>query len=227
MKSFAPEFQAALAARRLMPRDFLSITARNRSTGLPETVNFWSDLSNISTYVIDPDTGLPELREYRGAGSLIQISDIPAIAGVTVQRVTIRLSQLDEQVEQAVRLYDVKQARVEIHTGLLDPDSRKMVSPAEPLFVGFLDEAPIVTPAEGEDGGVTLTCTSHTQELARSNHATRSHADQQVRAPGDDFFIDAAVVGDWDHYWGNVGQNKVETAKPKGLFGWGNFLGFL
>jgi hypothetical protein len=227
MKSFAPEYQAALAARRLMSRDFLSITARNRATGQPETVHFWSDLSNVSALVVDPDTGLPVLRDYRGAGSLIQISDIPAIAGVTVQRITIRMSQLDEAVEQAVRLYDVKQARVEIHTGLLDPDSRKLVSPAEPMFVGFIDEAPIVTPAEGDDGGVTFTCTSHTQELARSNPATRSHADQQIRAPGDAFFVDAAVVGDWDHYWGAVGQNKVETAKPKGLFGWGNFLGFL
>ncbi len=225
MKTFAPAYQAALAARRLLPRDFLSITARNRSTGLPETVHFWSDLSNVSALVIDPDTGAPVLRDYRGAGSLIQISDIPAIAGVTVQRVTIRMSQLDEAVEQAVRLYDVKQARVEIHTGLLDPDSRKLVSPAEPLFVGFIDEAPITTPAEGEDGGITLTCTSHTQELARSNPATRSHADQQTRAPGDDFFKDAAVVGDQDHYWGAVGDNKVETVKPKGLFGWGGFLG--
>ena len=223
MKTFAPEYQAALAARRLLPRDFLSITARNRSTGLPETVNFWSDLSNVAALVLDPDTGMPVMRTYRGAGSLIQISDIPAIAGVTVQRVTIRMSQLDEQVEQAVRLYDVKQARVEIHTGLLDPDSRKLVSPAEPLFVGFIDEAPITTPAEGEDGGITLTCTSHTQELARFNPATRSHADQQIRAPGDDFFIDAAVVGDQDHYWGATGETKVET--KKGIFGWGGFLG--
>lgn len=226
MKTFAPEYQAALAARRLLPRDFLSITARNRTTGEPETVNFWSDVSSVQALVLDPDTGIPVLRSYRGAGILIQISDIPAIAGVTVQRVTIRMSQLDEQVEQAVRLYDVKQARVEIHTGLLDPESRKLVSPAEPLFVGFIDEAPITTPAEGEDGGITLTCTSHTQELARSNPATRSHADQQVRAPGDDFFIDAAVVGDQDHYWGAVGQNRVETTKPAGLFGWGGwFLG--
>lgn len=219
MKTFAPAYQAALAARRLLPRDFLSITARNRSTGEPETVNFWSDVSSVTAMVLDPDTGLPVLRDYRGAGSLIQISDIPAIAGVTVQRVTIRMSQLDEAVQQAVRLYNVKQARVEIHTGLLDPDSRKMVSPAEPLFVGFIDEAPITTPAEGEDGGITLTCTSHTQELARSNPATRSHADQQTRAPGDDFFIDAAVVGDWDHYWGQEPGQKVET--KKGLFGWG------
>lgn len=229
MKTISSANQTALAARRLMPRDFLSITARNRSTGLPETVNFWSDLANVSALVIDPDTGLSSLRDFRGAGSLIQISDIPAVAGVTVQQVTIQLSQLDEQVEEAVRLYDIKQGRVEIHTGLLDPDSRKLVDPAEPLFVGFVDDVRIVTPAENEDGGVTITCTSHTQEMARSNPATRSHADQQVRWVGDAFFIDAAVVSEWDHYWGAVGSNatQVQTERPKGLFGWNNFLGFL
>jgi hypothetical protein len=226
MKSISPANQAALAARVLLPVDFLSITARNRSTGLPETAHFYSGYDTVAALVIDPDTGLPVMRNYKGQGSLIQISDIPAIAGVTVQRITIKMSQLDDLVEQVVRLYDLKQGRVEIHTGLLDPDSRKLVDPAEPLFVGFVDEAPITTPPENEDGGVTLTCTSHTQELTRSNPATRSHADQQVRAPGDAFFVDAAVCPGWDHYWGDNGQTKVET-KPKGLFGWGGFLGFL
>ena len=135
------------------------------------------------------------------------------------------MSQLHDQVEEAIRLYDCKQARIEVHTGLLDPDSRKLVDPAEPIFVGFIDQIEIRTPTENEDGAAVLTCASGTQELLRSNPATRSHADQQVRAPGDDFFRDAAVCGDWDHYWGAVGQNKVATAKPKGLFGWGGFLG--
>src|SRR5690606_25451525 len=119
MKTISPANQAALAARRLLPRDFLTIRARNRDTGQPETVGFWSDLSNVSALVIDPDTGLPRLRDFYGAGALIEISDIPAVAGISVQRVTIRMSQLDEQVEAAIRLYEVKQAPVEIHTGLL------------------------------------------------------------------------------------------------------------
>lgn len=226
MKTISPANQAALAARRLLPRDFLTITARNRSTGQPETVGFWSDLSNVSALVIDPDTQQPVMRTFYGAGALIQISDIPAVAGISIQRVTIQMSQLDEQVEAAVRLYDVKQAPVQIHTGLLDPDSRKLVDPAETLFVGFIDEVVITTPAEGAEGGVTITCTSHTQELTRSNPETRSHEDQQIRAPGDDFFIDAAVCGDWDHHWGAT-KGKSQPERRKGLFGWNNFLGFL
>jgi hypothetical protein len=227
MKSYPANTVAALSARRLLPRDFLTITARDRGTGAPVTVGFYSDLANISALVVDPDTGAPVLRDFYGSGSLIQISDIPSIVGVSTQNVTVTMSQLHEKVEEAIRLYDCKQARVEIHTGLLDPDSRKLVDPAEPWFVGFVDQIEIRTPSENEDGAAILTCASGTQELLRSNPATRSHEDQQVRAPGDDFFRDAAVCGDWDHYWGAVGENKVETSKPKGLFGWNNFLGFL
>jgi len=208
-----------------MPRDFLTITARDRSTGAPVTVGFWSDLANISAPVIDPETRDTVMRDFYGAGSLISISDIPAIVGVSVERVTVTMSQLHDQVQEAIRLYDCQQAPVEIHTGLLDPDSRKLVDPAEPVFFGYIDKIDIRTPAENEDGAAVLTCVSGTQELLRSNPSTRNHADQQVRAPGDDFFKDAAVCGDWDHYWGAVAQNKVETAKPRGLFGWGGFLG--
>lgn len=225
MKIYSPNTVAALAARRLMPRDFLTITARDRATGAPVTVGFWSDLANVSALVVDPDTGAAVARDFYGSGSLIEISDIPAIAGVTVQNVTITMSQLHDQVEQAIRLYDCKQARVEIHTGLLDPDSRQLVDPAESLFVGFVDSIEVRTPSENEEGAAILTCTSGTQELLRSNPATRSHEDQQVRAPGDAFFKDAAVCGDWDHYWGAVGENKVETTQPKGIFGWGGILG--
>ncbi len=225
MKSYPPNTVAALAARRLMPRDFVTIWARDRGTGDLVRVGLYSDLSNVSALVIDPETGAPVLRDFYGAGSLIQISDIPSIVGVSVETVTVTMSQLHDQVEAAIRLYDCTLARIEIHTGLLDPSSRKLVDPAEPVFVGFIDKIEVRTPSENEEGAAILTCASGTQELLRSNPATRSHADQQLRAPGDDFFKDAAVCGEWDHWWGDV--KKVESTKPAGLFGWGNFLGFL
>lgn len=224
MHTFDNDTIAALAARRLLPRDFLWIAARDRSTGDPVSVGFWSDVSNVSALVLNPDTGASVSRDFYGAGGLIQIDDIPAVASVTIQQINIRMSQLDEMVEEAVRLYDIKQARVEIYTGMLDPDSRKLVAPAICRFVGFVDGVTIDTPSENDDGGVSITCVSHTQEMTRSNPSTRSHEDQKLRDPDDDFFIDAAVCGEWQHYWGPR-PGKVEA--KKGLFGWNNFLGFL
>lgn len=226
MRSISLENQAALAERRLVARDFLWFEARNRDTGETETVGFWSDIENVTAFVINPLTGLPVSRAFYGAGGLISIDDIPSVSTIQVQDVHIRMSQLDEMVNQAVRLYDLKQARVEIHRGLFDPETRQMVDPAIVRFVGFVNIVEVTTPAENQDGGVDITCVSHTQEMVRANPATRSHEDQKLRNSSDTFFIDAAVVGDWDFEWGAVrGAQKVETRK--GLFGWGGVFGFL
>lgn len=224
MRPISTANQAALAERALVARDFLWFVARDRTTGAPVTVGFWSDLENVSAQVLDPDTLLPVSRTYYGAGGLIEIDDIPSVSVIQVQDVHIRMSQLDEMVEIAIRGYDIKQARVEIHRGLFDPVSRKLVAPAVVRFVGFVNLVEVHTGAENEDGYVDLTCVSHTQELVRSNPSTRGHEDQLQRQAGDDFFIDAAVVTEWDLEWGEVrGTQKVETRK--GLFGWGGFLG--
>lgn len=227
MKQISSENQTALNNRVLIPRDFLWIVAKDKETEEPVSVGFWSGIENISSVlVISPDTNLPVARSYYGAGSLIEINDIAAISVIQVQDVTIKMSQLDELVEQAVRLYDIKQARIEIHRGLLDPNSRKLIAPAMVRYVGFVNNLKIETPSENGDGGVFLECTSHTQELTRANPSTRSHEDQKLRNDNDDFFIDAAVVSEWELDWGAVkGTKKVETRK--GLFGWGGFLGFL
>lgn len=227
MRAISTENYNALRDRVLIYRDFLWIVARDRETNLPISVGFWSDIENVTAFVLDPDTLLPVNRPYYGAGGLISIDDIPSVSVIQVQDIQIRMSQLDELVELAVRLYDLKQAKVEIHRGLFDPDTRNQISPAVVRFSGFINKVEITTPSENADGGVVLTCVSHTQELTRANPATRSHEDQRTnRSIIDDFLIDAATVSEWELDWGAVkGTQKVETRK--GLFGWGNFLGFL
>lgn len=226
MRAISLENQLALSQRALVARDFLWFVARTRDTGLPAPVGFWSDIENVTATVLDPDTLSPVNRAYYGAGGLIEIEGIPAVSTIQVQDVTIQMSQLDEMVLQAVRLYDIKQARVEIHRGLFDPVSRQLVAPALVRFVGFVNLVDIRTPRENEAGGVQITCVSHTQELLRSNPSTRSHEDQRyTRDPNDYFFVDAGVSSGWDVQWGaNPATQKVET-RPKGLFGWGGFLG--
>ena len=204
----------ALGQRRLLPRDFIWFVVKNRTTGAAVTDGYWSDVGDITAQYIDPDTGGVGSRTWAGAGSLIQISAIPLVSNLTVRNISVTLSQVADRVNNLVRGYECKQGRVEIYRGLLDPATRIMVAPAEVRFVGTIDEAPITTPKEGESGDVTLTCTSNTIELTRVNPETRSDAAQRLRAASDDFFKDAAVVGNWEQFWGQEG-GEVRTGGPR------------
>ena len=166
MRAISSANNTALAGRLLVARDFLWLVARDRDDGSPQSVGFWSDAGDVSAAVVSPDTGLEVTRSWYGSGTLIAIDDVPLVADVTVQRIRIMVSQIDELVQQAVRLYDCKQARVEIYRGLFNSSTRQMVAAAFCRFVGFVDAIEIRTPAEGaEAGGISLTCTGHTQEM--------------------------------------------------------------
>lgn len=213
MRNISAENLAALEARQLVARDFLWFVARNRSTGAPVTDGMWSDVGNISAAVVHPDTGIPVTRDWYGSGTLVQIDDIPLVANLSVQDINISLSQVSDHVQTLVRLYDCKQARVEIFRGLFNPDTREMVAPAECRFVGFVDTITIHTPSENEEGSVTMVCKSYTQEMTRSNPATRSHATQVLRQTGDMFFHDADTAKEWEFFWGS--EKGVVPTQPK------------
>lgn len=203
--------QAALEARALMARDFLTIVGREPGTTTPAPFFFWSDAGTVTANVIDPDTGGPEQRPFYGAFGMVAIGDIPLVSNLTVQTVSIVMSQIDPVVEDMIRGCELNQARVEIHRGLFSIESRRLVAAALPRFVGFVDEVQVTTPAENEEGAAVLTCTSHTQELTRSNPDTRSHESQILRSPTDNFFQDASTVGDWEMFWGKK-NGKLTTA---------------
>lgn len=219
MRSLSSENFVALQARRLVARDFLWITVRSRTTGGAVTDGMWSDVGNISASVIHPDTGLPVTRDWYGSGTLVQISDIPAVANLSVQAISIRQAQIDDHVQTLVREYDCKQARVEIYRGLFDPETRQMVAPAQCRFVGFVDEIEIKTPAENEEGYAELRCVSHTQEMTRANTETRSHENQKLRSATDTFFVDASTAGDFEIFWGSVKGVVPSQPARKKIFG--------
>jgi hypothetical protein len=196
-----PNF-TALQQRRLKPRDFIWFVVRDRDTGNPVTDGYWSDIGSIDAQVIDPDTGSTVTRTFGGARGLISISDIPRVSNLTVQKVTIKLAQVADRVNDLVRTYDCKQGGVQIFRGLFNLDTNVMWAPAFPRFVGTIDSAPITTPPAGETGDVTLTCTGHTIELTRSNPDTRSDASQRLRLATDNFYQDTATVSEWQQYWG-------------------------
>jgi hypothetical protein len=217
-RNISPANLAALEARVLVARDFLWIVARDRATNAPVPDGMWSDVGNVSASVINPDTGLIETRDWYGAGTLVQIGDIPLVSTLSQEKITIQLSQIVDHLQQLVRQYECRQARVEIYRGLFNPDTRLMVAPAECRFVGFVDKIDIKTPSENEAGGVTLTCASHTQEMFRANSETRSHETQVLRNPNDNFYFDAATTTTWKLFWGSV-SGSVPTQKRKKFLG--------
>lgn len=217
MRSISAENLAALEARELVARDFIWFVVRDRTSGAPVTDGVWSDVGNISAAVIHPDTGIPVTRDWYGSGTLVGVDDIPLVANLSAQNITIRMSQVSEHVQTLVRQYDCKQGRVEIYRGLFDPDTRQMVAAAECRFVGVIDQVVIKTPSENEVGSVTMTCASHTQEMTRSNPATRSHATQILRQAGDMFYQDADTVTEWEFFWGSE-KGVVPTQKKRKKF---------
>lgn len=202
MRNLSPENYAALQARQLVARDFLWLVARDRSTGASFSYGFWSDVGDVQAMMLNPNTGLAEPRNFEGSGTLISISDIPLVANLTVQNVTISMNLLDYSVENFVRGYDLKQGQAEIYRGLFSPATRQLVAPAVNRFIGFINEPEIKTAKEGEESSVVLTCVSHSQEFTRYNPSTRSHEDQKKRDPNDDFFVDASTIGEREHFWG-------------------------
>lgn len=213
----SPANHTALQHYRLVARDFLWLVVRRRDNGAPVTEGLWSDVGNVSAQVMDPDTGFAVTRNWYGSGTLVAIDDIPMVSNLSVQNVQIQLNQIDDRINDLVRLYDAKQGRVEIYRGLFDPEDRVLVAPAECRFVGFIDQIDIKTPTENEDGSVVLTCASHTQEMTRSNPDTRSDDSQRVRGANDDFFVDTSTAGEWEIFWGSE-KGKVPSQPPRKKF---------
>lgn len=202
MRVLSPQAQAALEAETVAARDFITFYARNRDTNAEIMDTYWSDLGAFTAEIIDPVTGLTVSRSFEGGGQMLQISAVPVVVGLVVQNVTIQMSQVEGRVQDLIRTYDAKQARVELHRGMLNPISGLLVSPAVPRFSGFIDEVTVNTPKEGEEGSVEIVCVSHTQEMTRSNSATRSDADQRLRSSTDGFFRHVATIGEQTIFWG-------------------------
>lgn len=203
-RSTSAEVAAALAARNVVTRDFIWIAAETLDTGETVQEGHWSGSGTLVAPVVDPVTGGIQTRTFFGSSTLKSIGDITLVQGITIQTFEFTLSSVDGRVNDFYRSFRLKQAVVQIFRGHFDPETRNLVGPATPRFSGFLDTAPLTTPKANEEGGITVTCTSHTQELTRSNSDTSSDASQKLRSATDNFFQDAAVVGSWQAPWGTT-----------------------
>lgn len=206
-------FLAALQAGRhtsLVPVQFVWVVAKNRDNGNPATVGVWTGDEPITATVISGTTGGTVQRTYIGGVSL-NVPPIPRVADLTKQRVSITLSQIADSAQAIVRQYEPRLAHVEIHDGLLDPQTRALVSAPEIAFIGIVDGAPIETPAVDGDGSITIEVVSEAMAmLTRTNPAMRSDAHQRTRSSTDTFSVHAGTAGQWTVWWGEEPAERRE-----------------
>ncbi|WP_457662096.1 hypothetical protein [Sinorhizobium medicae] len=186
----------------IVPRTLIYVTAKNRVIGLPESVGVWSDHEDANITVLSGITGLPETRLYHGAGALLEVSEIPRVSDLTIQTVTIGLSQIANVSQQLVREYDVRLAKVEIHQVLLDPKSGQLVSVEAPVFLGEVDGAPITTPAVGGEGSIELKVISDAISMLTRTNPRKSSYEAQKRRQGDEWGLYSGTVATWKIPWG-------------------------
>jgi len=212
MRSSSAATIAALAAapdQGLVPRDFVWVTAKDRDTGLPVEIGFWSGDYPITIDVISGTTGAEVERDYIG-GVNLQVGDIAYVSDLSIQSVDVKLSAISDDVQQLVRGYDPRLAQVEIHSGFLDTTTRQPVDPPEIDFLGEIDGSPIETAATGGDSSITLKVRSDAiSMLTRTNPRRRSHEGQKRRS-GDEFARYANATGTWQVPWGVERQRNEE-----------------
>jgi len=91
---------------------------------------------------------------------------------------------------------------VELKTGLFDPETRELIGPLIPRFKGRIDDAEIVTPEEGGDATIVLTCESTSRVLTLRRHDTRAQGPAHQRDPNDDLYRYTALQREKPIYFG-------------------------
>lgn len=172
----------------------------------------------IQLEVISAQTGVEELRTYRGAGTVLSVGDIPLTVGLDVKRVAITLSNIDPNVQNVFRGYNVRNGRVEIHRGIIDPLTDELADPPMVHFVGTINTANPKRAAVGGSGGIEIQCTSITNELTRSNPALFSDATISRRS-GDRFARYMEAMASVKLPWGADPQAVEKPPKKKKFLG--------
>lgn len=214
MRSFDAPTLAALQNRtERMMRILVWITARNRSTGLPEQLGLWNGGYDRS-FTINSVA-----RTYIGAGALMQVPPLVYQVGLNVRMQRLSLSPIDATVGAMIRTYDSRLAPIEIHRAVFDPTTHALISEPHRLFKGIVDELEVTTDPKGETR-CEVSVASSARYLTRTLTLKRSDESQKLRS-GDRFLRYADVSGEVDVYWGENRPASAAAAPPRngGLFG--------
>lgn len=171
------------------------------SGGSPKTFGFWAGLGNITVTVVSAIDGTNESRNYIGDGALKSIDSVIYSLGLEVRDIQCTLSQIHASVQDMLRGNDIRHAQVEVHVGVRDSSTGAFVANPLPYWLGYVDGAPLETPADGGEGSLTLKMVSAAVDLTRTNTAKKSDETQKLRS-GDRFRRYADTAGKVKIWWG-------------------------
>jgi hypothetical protein len=165
----------------IVARHLIWVIAKNRSTGLDETMGLWNGEYDTQFTISS------EVRDYIGAGALLAFEPIRSGIGLDVQIHEFSLSGISSDVQQLVRGYDTRLAKVEVHRAVYDLDTNALVSEPMRILKGWVNEINFQTGAEGQESSVTLSVANASRALTRTLSAFRSDAAQKAQYPNDRF----------------------------------------
>lgn len=202
MRNVAPAFVERLQnadSEGLVEADFVVFHVRTYA-GAPATFAFWTDHDTITAAMVSPFTGVLQGHDFVGAGAILDVGETARTSDISIRRKSLVMSAVHETVLDMWTGHDMRLAKVAVHMGLFDPDSRNLAA-TEIEFAGELNGAPKEIPARGGSGGIRFDMVSDSRQLTRTNPAKRSDAHQRTRQ-NDGFHRYIGVAGDWNIPWG-------------------------
>lgn len=201
MRTLGSNIAAMLQQRRgIVARSLIWITAKDRSTGDAASIGFWNGADHETITV----NGYARL--YYGAGSMIGLDAITYQTGLTVRMQRVTISPLSDEAATLLRSYDPRFARVEVHRAFYDLDTDAMLDTPQQVFSGWIDQAPITTPAKNGEAQAQLTLSGQEQIFTRTLSVVKSQAALANRSSTDEFRKYADLAGQIPVQWGEGKQ---------------------
>lgn len=174
------------------------IIAKNRDTGLPEAVGFWTGADH-RIFIIDGQS-----RTYFGAGAVIDPGVLRAGIGLDVRYHTVTLPPMLDEVRQALRTFEPRGAEVQLHSIPFDLDQAGPLGTPRRMIKGTLEAAP-ESLSENDGGTKTeLKIASAFRQLTIGIPLLKSNEALLTRNPTDKGREYSDVVGEWNVPWGAI-----------------------
>ncbi|KPP88747.1 MAG: hypothetical protein HLUCCO07_11990 [Rhodobacteraceae bacterium HLUCCO07] len=215
MRSYSPATASYLLSRAPVRRHVLVwITARDRATGEPAEIGFWTG-DQDATFTIGGEN-----RVYHAAGELLDIRPLTFRTGLKVRTQKIAFSQVAPAAQQAIRGYDARHAPIAFHRAIFHPETDQLLAEPHIVLRGFVNRAPILTPKKGGAGKISLEIATAARALTIPLSRKRSHAALIARSPGDSLRKYASQADKVETPWGKAGKSDVPGSGPAPARSW-------